>query len=1275
MPQHDQPTQRTSRRGPLWRTVLAVSGWTFTVAFFLLAAFVLVLRYAVLPDIGRYTDDIERHVSAAIGKPVRIGHIDARWIGLHPEIELTAVEIHDDEGRVALSLPAVEAVIGWRSLPLMSLRLASLAIEQPNVDVRRDSDGRLFVAGMEMRGDGSTPGLSSWLLSQSEIVVRNARVSWDDELRAAPTLDLFGVTLVLRNSGELHRFALRAQTTRELGSALDVRAEMRGESLDELKAWRGSVYAELDHVDLGAWKQWVDYPVDIESGSGALRVWLRVEDARIVDATADVELSNVRTRLARTLPMLELQYLRGRLGGKDDGAVVEAQARRMAMKTVGGVALPETDFSVRVERASASQLARGELRAAALEMEPLVTLSEFLPIPLGVRQRVAEHQPSGRLDELRMAWAGDADHPHRFTIRSRFSNVAVKPQASWGGFAGLSGTVEATEAGGSLTLNANNVALTLAGVLAQPRVDLDALAAQVNWTRPGGQLQLKFGHVTWSNPDMSASLHGSYSARSQKAGGRGTVDLTATVQRMDGGTVWRYIPFLPRETQNYLKDAIAAGQVSDAHVRLKGDLRDFPFADGKTGTFKVSAPVANGELVFAPGWPRLAGITADVALEGSQLQVHALRSNLLGARISHLRVAIPDLYHGDMRLRLDGQAEGATSEFLRFIRSSPLESSIGPYVRDIAASGNGRLQLGLQLPISGGSPLKVAGTYDFSGNNVSVSPQLPPLSQASGRLEFTESQFSVRQAAAQFLGGPATFAMTTQREGAYTVTAQGTATIAALRRQFDLPQLDNASGAAAWRASVVSSGDQQQLVVDSPLTGVAIALPAPFGKTAAEALPLRLERTARADSEAITVSLGKLANGSFVRARSGDRWVMQRGALGINEPAPVLPTSGIAVAARFAHLDADRWTTFISSGGSTDAAAPLANVALTVGALDVAGKRLNRVSVRATPDKGGWNADVTSRELNGSVTWRPEGRGRIVARLKDLSIPDAAPTAPAQESRGSELPAIDLVANDFNVRGTPLGRLELVAVNEARDWRIEKLALTAADSTFSAEGVWQSWALRPSVSLSVKLDVRDAGVFLTRLGYPGAVRSGTAKMDGKVGWVGSPQVIDFSTLTGNITLAASRGQFLKADPGIAKLLGILSLQSWITLDFRDLFGEGFAFETLSSSAQISKGILSTEDFAMTGKAAHVSMAGVVDIARETQKLRVRVVPALGDGVSSVAGLLLANPVAGLGALVAQRLFKDPLGRIFAFEYAVTGTWSDPLVERVGGHQQAQDNPQ
>jgi uncharacterized protein YhdP len=163
--------------------------------------------------------------------------------------------------------------------------------------------------------------------------------------------------------------------------------------------------------------------------------------------------------------------------------------------------------------------------------------------------------------------------------------------------------------------------------------------------------------------------------------------------------------------------------------------------------------------------------------------------------------------------------------------------------------------------------------------------------------------------------------------------------------------------------------------------------------------------------------------------------------------------------------------------------------------------------------------------------------------------------------------------------------------------------------------------------------------------------------------VGSPQSPDLPTLTGELKLLVDKGQFLKADPGVAKLLGVLSLQSLVTMDLRDLFREGFSYDTITGTAVVSKGIMTTKDFFMKGASAQVSISGVVDLPRETQNLHLRVVPSLGDGASTITSVLMANPLLGITATLLQRLLKDPLGQIFAVEYDVTGTWNDPVVKR------------
>ena len=83
---------------------------------------------------------------------------------------------------------------------------------------------------------------------------------------------------------------------------------------------------------------------------------------------------------------------------------------------------------------------------------------------------------------------------------------------------------------------------------------------------------------------------------------------------------------------------------------------------------------------------------------------------------------------------------------------------------------------------------------------------------------------------------------------------------------------------------------------------------------------------------------------------------------------------------------------------------------------------------------------------------------------------------------------------------------------------------------------------------------------------------------------------------------------------------------------------------------------------MRGSAADVVMKGQADLARETQDLLVRVTPKLGDSAATVVGII--NPVAGIVTFLGQRVLKDPLGQMFAFEYGITGSWADPKVAKL-----------
>ena len=202
--------------------------------------------------------------------------------------------------------------------------------------------------------------------------------------------------------------------------------------------------------------------------------------------------------------------------------------------------------------------------------------------------------------------------------------------------------------------------------------------------------------------------------------------------------------------------------------------------------------------------------------------------------------------------------------------------------------------------------------------------------------------------------------------------------------------------------------------------------------------------------------------------------------------------------------------------------------------------------------------------------------------------------------------------------------------------------------------------------LNFKLDIGDAGQLLNRFGTPGVVAKGKGRAEGQISWLGSPTTPDYPSMGGGFNINVETGQFLKADPGIAKLLGVLSLQSLprrLTLDFRDVFSEGFAFDFFRGDVTIEQGIARTSNLQMKGVNAAVLMEGSADIARETQNVKVVVIPEINAGSASLIASAI-NPLMGLTSFLAQVILRRPLIDANTQEFLVDGTWADPRVTQV-----------
>src|SRR4029079_10842368 len=350
-----------------WLDVIEVFAW---ILFFALALGFLALRYWVLPSVEKYREEIVAAVAKGTGLKIAVGAIEPDWRGFLPRLVVTDVRGFDASGNEAIVLPAVDAVVSWRTLLHAELRLHSLAIEGPRLSLRRDKDGTISIAGIRLddRGKGDST-LADWILEQREIEVRNAEIGWLDEKRGAPPLALTQLNFRLRNEDYEHQFGLSARPPASLGSALEVRAELAGGSVRQIQSWSVRVFAELGTTDLAGWRAWFDYPVDLRKGNGAVRMWTTLIGGELRRATADLALTGVVGQLATDLPVLEVASVRGRLHGRKTDRGYEFGARDRALASGRGPEMHATSFQITYEPAGNGRPQRGLMSADLLELE------------------------------------------------------------------------------------------------------------------------------------------------------------------------------------------------------------------------------------------------------------------------------------------------------------------------------------------------------------------------------------------------------------------------------------------------------------------------------------------------------------------------------------------------------------------------------------------------------------------------------------------------------------------------------------------------------------------------------------------------------------------------------------------------------------------------------------------------------------------------------------------------------------------------------------------
>jgi uncharacterized protein (TIGR02099 family) len=1298
-----------------YRYTWSFAWYAFAAVVVLLAAGFAALRL-MLPYADQYTSELTARFSAYLGQPVQVQKVDAEWHGWGPSLVLQNVTLLDTQGKRSV-LQFASARLGFDllgSLLQWQPQFSNITLVGVKLELRRDRDGRLSIAGLSQQAvskdaAGETNGteelapVSAWLFSQGRLGLEKSDVTWRDDMGARRRMHFSDVNLLLRNSGDRHQLDASVLLPRSLGESLQMHVDMRGNPL-QARERRTRLYLSGKRVRLAELlqSQTID-GVAVTAKAADFNVWGRWQDGRLQQLQGDVDVAGVsllpaesktvEAAVASTTQALVVQRVAGRFNWAQDSNGWRFDGKDLVLVRKGRHWQPARiaiDYAV-------DDAGSPTLRAAGsyLQLEDVASLmSVFAVGGQKFEQALAAVAPRGEIKDAQLRWYGGKQA--QYTGYAKLTGATANAWRAVPAAKNVNGELWVDNHGGQVALQSAEVTLDFPKLFRWP-LQVDELRGTVAWQVEGDYWRVSGRDLEAANADVStwANLDVVHDSADKAP----FMSLVAEFKDGDGSQVARYLPtgIMPVAAVDWLDKAIVSARIVSGGSIFHGRLNEFPFDRGN-GRFEVRFAVQKASLDYAPSWPVINDIDAEVRFQGRGMWVDASHGKIFSNQIQWAKVGIEDMTRQPMLLTVNGEVQGDTQEKLDYlIASPPLYESFAQSLVGMKAQGQSLLHLDLGLPIGIGKgavrETKVAGWVSLADNALTIPPLGQVLSQTSGKLEFFQDGLKADSINTHLMGQQTQLHIATSEDvlgRKARIAAKGVFNASAVAGQYLPVMKDLLSGEGEWDVSfdIPFGGEKSpqagrrlaRLRVSSNLKGVEARLPPPFDKKAEEEDRFQLQVDFHPQrAPVLGLDYAGFIDGVFEldsQAVAG----IKRGEMRLGGGVVTLPEKpGLRVVGWLDTVSLDDWRTLWPDVPNEEEAAAastrlLQSADVGVRQLVAYGQRLQNVRLRVAAvddasDEGGarsaLDVDIDSEQV--------KGRFAVPHNLRSqpLSI-DLAKCYLGEVELGEgaidprQIPNLDLRIADFRYKTRQLGKVHLETTRVADGLRIEQLVVEPHATTMTARGGWYVQGDKQRSNIQMHVDSHNIGRTLKALDYVGAIDGGKGVVNLELKWPGSFAAVNAGNIQGNLNMRLTDGHLLEVDPGAGRMFGMLSIQTLprrLLLDFSDVFKKGFGFDVIKGNFTIDSGDAYTNNLYMDGPAARVDIAGRVGLVRQDYDQLVTVVPHVAESLPLI-GALTAAPQVGAAILFVQKLFKPQIDVAAQNQYTISGDWNNPVIKKV-----------
>lgn len=1225
----------------------------------------------LLPLANDQRQRLEAELSNLLQTTVTIGRIDSHWDYFVPYLDLVDIRIQPDGearghqflSRLSIGLNAIDMLLAGSAAP------STLQVEGLSLVLARDGSGAFYLPGVAMPQSSNESLVLDWqsIISHKQVELSNSRlILRHDQTEQQQIFDQ--VDIQFSSSGGRYQGHAHWQPPIEMGEAAAIEFDLVGQ-LDKAKSWSGKVNVDVPPMNLVTLNPYLPSALRLRQGHMGMQLAL--------------EMSQTGVSSSRGLIDTQLSFKDGESIAWQGPIFVDSQAGRLELKVAEPVRIQ--GFSEQIEAAQLLQglnidIEAGEhlavgLGVAELDVPRGLALAQyFAPLSESWQSRLQKMQAQGYLRELFAGW--DSQHGWNASVKIRdLTTLAVERIP---GIDALNADMLYQQDTLSLSFDEQALSLDTNGMFLKP-FQLERLHGEVQLYKDAEQWVLHAPSLFLNTPDIKT--HSDLSLRFEQ-GKKPFLTLHATAEDGVASSTPFYVPrFLKPGTLKWFDQAFLGGRVTSADAYLKGYVNELA-RENSSAIFRIDADVEDVKLSYAKGWPVAEHIDAHFHMNGVRMEVEASAAQTFNLQPRYAKAVIPNARRSSLELHVEAP-HSPIDGLLRYVNESPISSLIGDVGRSFTGEGYVDVVLSLQKNISKKhyTDLKpyFQGKVRLQKTQLTMPSLDLPLADLQGSIDFSQSHVYADRLQGTVLGQAFTASAKTEGKDAprVSLTAQTTLGASDVLKQRAALITDHVKGRAPWNVVLelpLSKGQKSaSLSLKSNLKGVALNFPEPLRKPASQASEfaayIALNKQA---ANRVWLDYQRELQGVLVFSRQGKG--LYSGRLNYLRGKPELPRGqGLLIDAAIAEVDISPWLELATAdkgeGDRAEAASVLQRIDLEADRLHYQGAYVDGVKASLEQVSKTWLAMIKSDALTGELRL-PMAKApmQLDLSLLDLNKIHFAKSKEAGLFSPVKLPDVELKLDNLRWDEMQIQGFSASLKSIASGVRVQQFAVADAALMARGEGAWQVNAEGHHESLiEFKASAPDMKAALAKLGVNNLLKTGVGEFQGSLRWAKPPYQFDLASLSGQVNGDITKGDLLAVKPGIAKVFGLLNVDSLpkrLALDFKDMSSKGLAFDKANMQVRVDQGIAYFDRMKLETDLGAIAIEGRTDLVKQELDQIAKVNPDVSNLLPVTAGVVGGVP--GLvGALLVDQVVKAFGGdtdRVAQIRYKITGSWDNPVVE-------------